>query len=143
MPESRALPPLFSMPPSSSSTRPSTFPSSSSRTYRDLLLFEERLKSNNAHLQRRKSRYICTWSPFSQPPSLIFLLVFLCLLLLTICSLLLPRYPAPLFTLPYQIRIPLLFVGLTTLILFFASGMYTEKIGYANKYVSPASILLI
>lgn len=29
----------------------------------------------------------------------------------------------------------LLFVSVTTLVLFFASGMYSEKIGYANKYV--------
>jgi Spo7-like protein len=27
----------------------------------------------------------------------------------------------------------LLFVGVTTLVLFFASGMYSEKIGYANR----------
>jgi hypothetical protein len=27
----------------------------------------------------------------------------------------------------------LLFVSVTTLVLFFASGMYTEKIGYANQ----------
>ena len=27
----------------------------------------------------------------------------------------------------------LLFVSVTTLVLFFASGMYSEKIGYANK----------
>ncbi|PFH49554.1 hypothetical protein AMATHDRAFT_62854 [Amanita thiersii Skay4041] len=29
----------------------------------------------------------------------------------------------------------LLFVAITTLVLFFASGMYTEKIAYANRYV--------
>lgn len=29
----------------------------------------------------------------------------------------------------------LLFVSVTTLVLFFASGMYSEKIGYANRYV--------
>ena len=28
----------------------------------------------------------------------------------------------------------LLFVNVTTLVLFFASGMYSEKIAYANKY---------
>ena len=31
----------------------------------------------------------------------------------------------------------LLFVSVTTLVLFFASGMYSEKIGYANKCVFP------
>lgn len=30
----------------------------------------------------------------------------------------------------------LLFVSVTTLVLFFASGMYTERIAYANKYVA-------
>lgn len=29
----------------------------------------------------------------------------------------------------------LLFVSFTTLVLFFASGMYSDKIAYANKYV--------
>jgi hypothetical protein len=36
--------------------RPFT-PPNDSNTYRDLLLFEERLKSNAANLQRRKSKY--------------------------------------------------------------------------------------
>jgi hypothetical protein len=30
----------------------------------------------------------------------------------------------------------LLFVSVTTLVLFFASGMYSEKIAYANQFVS-------
>ena len=30
----------------------------------------------------------------------------------------------------------LLLVSVMTLVLFFASGMYSEKIGYANRYVS-------
>ena len=34
----------------------------------------------------------------------------------------------------------LLFVSSTTLVLFFASGMYSEKISYANKYVSSFSV---
>ena len=29
----------------------------------------------------------------------------------------------------------ILFVAVTTLVLFFASGMYSEKIAYANRYV--------
>ena len=29
----------------------------------------------------------------------------------------------------------LLFVAVTTLVLFFASGMYSEKIAYANRYI--------
>lgn len=35
----------------------------------------------------------------------------------------------------------LLFVAVTTLVLFFASGMYSEKIAYANQYVSCPSDL--
>jgi len=34
----------------------------------------------------------------------------------------------------------LLFVSVTTLVLFFVSGMYSEKISYANKSVFPVSI---
>ncbi len=32
----------------------------------------------------------------------------------------------------------LLFVSFTTLVLFFASGMYSEKIAYANRCVQPS-----
>jgi hypothetical protein len=32
----------------------------------------------------------------------------------------------------------LLFVSVTTLLLFFATGLYSEKIGYANRYVYDA-----
>jgi len=45
---------VSSMPPRSKS---SFGPPNDSATYRDLLLFEERLKTNAANLQRRKSRY--------------------------------------------------------------------------------------
>jgi hypothetical protein len=34
----------------------------------------------------------------------------------------------------------LLFVAITTLLLFFASGMYSEKIAYANRYEALLSI---
>lgn len=45
------------MPPRSS--RGSFSPPNDTATYKDLLLFEERLKINAASLQRRKSRYQC------------------------------------------------------------------------------------
>ncbi|KAG6859966.1 hypothetical protein C0995_001184 [Termitomyces sp. Mi166 len=82
------------MPPSANANRsPRSFtPPNDVATYRDLLLFEERLKSNAMNLQSRKSRYQ-----------------------------------------------RLLFVSVTTLVLFFASGMYEEKILYANKYVPHAN----
>jgi len=38
---------------------PSFFPPNDQATYRDLLLFEERLKTNALILNRRKSRYQC------------------------------------------------------------------------------------
>lgn len=51
----------YSMAPTSRSQRQqskaSFHPSSDTATYRDLLLFEERLKTNAAQLQRRKYRY--------------------------------------------------------------------------------------
>lgn len=34
----------------------------------------------------------------------------------------------------------LLLVTVTTLALFFASGLYSEKIGYANRYAAVASL---
>lgn len=34
----------------------------------------------------------------------------------------------------------LLLVTVTTLALFFASGLYSEKIGYANRYAGVASL---
>ncbi|KAF8740043.1 hypothetical protein AX14_008955 [Amanita brunnescens Koide BX004] len=40
---------------------------------------------------------------------------------------------------PPYIASGFLFVAITTLVLFFASGMYTEKIAYANKYVPHAN----
>ncbi|KAG6908658.1 hypothetical protein DXG01_003752 [Tephrocybe rancida] len=75
--------------------------------YRDLLLFEERLKSNAANLKSRKARYQ-------------------------------QERAAGVGVHPY-FSTGLLFVSVTTLILFFASGMYGEKISYANKYVPHAN----
>ena len=43
----------------SQQSRTSFHPPNDPATYRDLLLFEERLKTNAATLQRRKSRYQC------------------------------------------------------------------------------------
>ena len=81
--------------------------------------------------------------------------VFLCQLLLVIAILLWEALLPPeasVLVIPYRlflqrmlpvvdsdIRLPpyipsgLLFVSVTTLLLFFASGMYTEKIAYANR----------
>jgi hypothetical protein len=43
--------------------------------------------------------------------------------------------PMPMPTLHPAFATGLLTVSVTTLVLFFASGLYTEKIGYANRYV--------
>jgi hypothetical protein len=48
------MPPRSTPPPKSS-----FYPQNDNTTYRDLLLFEERLKTNAASLQSRKSRYQC------------------------------------------------------------------------------------
>ncbi|RXW21450.1 hypothetical protein EST38_g4407 [Candolleomyces aberdarensis] len=116
-------------------------PPNDNATYRDVLMFEERLKTTAASLQRRKSKYQ----------------FFLCQLLLVIAVLLWEALLPPeasILVIPYRlllqrilpavdsdVRLPpyipsgLLFVSVTTLLLFFASGMYSEKIAYANKYV--------
>ncbi|KAJ3837219.1 hypothetical protein F5878DRAFT_622986 [Lentinula raphanica] len=178
------------MPPSSSSTSSTlltspttpttfTFPPNDSTTYRDLILFEERLKSTAASLQKRKQRYQLFL--FQLLTVIIFLLYEV--LVVPEASLLAIPYTwllqrLGLFSLdlsqihedspslinleilankldwdfdswsksdeervyqkatihPY-LTTGLLFVSVTTLVLFFASGMYSEKIAYANKYV--------
>jgi len=122
------------------------YPTSDVATHRDLLRFEERLKTNAAILKRRKSRYQ----------------VFLVQLLAAICFLLSETFLQTSFmalsykfvlrkSLPhaysedFDVQLHpyfakgLLLVAVTTLILFFASGLYEEKIGYANRYVPHAN----
>ncbi|KAF8911383.1 hypothetical protein CPB85DRAFT_1156587, partial [Mucidula mucida] len=122
-----------------------SYPLNDSATFRDLLLFEERLKTTAASLQKRKSRYQ------------LFLVHLLLMTLLLLTEILLPR-ESSLLLIPYRLLLlrfipstdppqslppilptTLLFVCVVTLILFFASGMYSEKIGYANKYVPHAN----
>lgn len=50
------MPPRLTPPP-----KGSFFPPSDAATYRDLLLFEERLKTNAIGLQRRKGKYQCVF----------------------------------------------------------------------------------
>jgi len=134
-------------PRSSSKTSGRGFqPAYDAATYRDLLLFEERLKTNAASLNRRKHRYQLFLV------QLLVIIVFLSsevLLqsnLLSIPYTLLLRAALPeLYAEAADVRIHpyfttgLLFVSVTTLVLFFASGMYSEKIGYANRYVPHAN----
>ncbi|PPR06729.1 hypothetical protein CVT26_001334 [Gymnopilus dilepis] len=122
------------MPPRSNvPSRGSFGPPNDTATYKDLLLFEERLKTNAANLQKRKSRY----QQVLLPPHISLLSIPYAMLL----HWLLPDfYPTDKDVLlhPY-VASGLLFVSVTTLVLFFASGMYSEKIAYANKYVPHAN----
>ncbi|KAK7449294.1 hypothetical protein VKT23_013437 [Stygiomarasmius scandens] len=167
------MPPRFTPPPKSS-----FFPPYDAATYRDLLLFEERLKSNAASLQKRKKRYqlflfqllaiiaFLLYEVLAPPQSSILAIPYTLLL-----SNLLPEiygpgtgyglgywsgwisssvdeedvagnldyYDGDLIPVHPYLTSGLLFVSVTTLVLFFASGMYSEKIGYANKYVPHAN----
>ncbi|KAF8128964.1 hypothetical protein EV363DRAFT_1400215 [Boletus edulis] len=128
---------------SASHARPSFHPTNDPATYRDLLLFEERLKTNAASLQRRKQCSYC---------SLVLVIAFLLSEVLLQTSFLdvpytyillriLPDVYGPVMSVkphPYFAS-GLLFVAITTLLLFFASGMYLEKIAYANRYVPHAN----
>ncbi|TDL20697.1 hypothetical protein BD410DRAFT_363681 [Rickenella mellea] len=135
---------------SSRSTPPpqkgSFFPAADASTYRDLLLFEERLKTNAASLYRRKARYQ------------LFLVQLLAIIVFLLSEVLLQT---SLLSLPYKFILikalrhqhtrevdlrphpyfatVLLTIAITTLVLFFASGLYAEKIGYANRYVPHAN----
>ncbi|KZO99421.1 hypothetical protein CALVIDRAFT_561281 [Calocera viscosa TUFC12733] len=112
-------------------------------TFRDLLLFEERLKTNNARLKKQKARY-----------QFFFLVLLVCIALLTSDLLLHTFFTPYVVNLALKAEHPLwdpvwtphpyvtpglLLIASTTLILFFASGMYAEKIGYANRYVPSAN----
>ncbi|KIP03277.1 hypothetical protein PHLGIDRAFT_94988, partial [Phlebiopsis gigantea 11061_1 CR5-6] len=122
------------------------YPTSDPQTYRDLLLFEERLKSNASSLNRRKRRYQ------------LFLAQLLCIIAFLLSEVLLqtnflsvPYVRALRWILPdiygpnaevqvhRFLKLGLLCVAVTTLALFFLSGMYSEKIAYANKYVPHAN----
>ncbi|KAI0717811.1 hypothetical protein C8T65DRAFT_827875 [Cerioporus squamosus] len=124
----------------------SFYPPNDIATHRDLLLFEERLKMNAAALHRRKRRYQ------------LFLLQLLIISAFLLCEVVLQTnmlsYPykwvlhqvlPDIYPEDADVRVHpyfasgLLFVSVTTLVLFFASGMYSEKISYANRYVPHAN----
>lgn len=149
---------------SSPATKGSVHPSTDAATYRDLLLFEERLKTTAANLQRRKSRYqrkSPSHSYIHRPSTgrtnhfaTVFLFQLLVVIAFLLAEVLLPPQNS-LLAIPYRMLLHyllpdlyqadtdvmlhpyfasgMLFVSVTTLVLFFASGMYSEKIAYANK----------
>ncbi|CAL1709428.1 unnamed protein product [Somion occarium] len=113
--------------PSPVPTKGAFNPPNDASTYRDLLLFEERLKTNAASLNRRKHRY-----QFLLAQLLLTILFLLSEVFLHTDFLAAPCHWA-------YIALGLLCISVTTLALFFISGMYSEKVGYANRYVPHAN----
>lgn len=99
-------------------------PAADAATFRDLLIFEERLKQNAARLQARKRKYELLLFGF---------VTFILLLSHFVVSS--PRSSA---FLQYSLA-AVLMICLTTLFLFFASGMHAERIRSANKFVPQAN----
>ncbi|KAN0061872.1 hypothetical protein ACQY0O_005866 [Thecaphora frezii] len=99
-------------------------PSPDANTYRDLLIFEERLKQNAARLHARKNKYET------------LLAVFVGFVLFLSYHVFIDRKES--VPLHYFI-LSLLLICLTTLFLFFASGMHAERIRAANKFVPQAN----
>ncbi|KDQ11167.1 hypothetical protein BOTBODRAFT_114838 [Botryobasidium botryosum FD-172 SS1] len=133
------------MPRSVRNSRGSFQPPSDQATYRDLLLFEERLKTNAARLRRRKGRYqvfltnlvlviIVLSSDFVLNTS--FLSLPFKLILKHLPPTVVPPSLHENFVLHPYVTPGILLVAVTTLVLFYASGLYAEKIGYANRYVA-------
>ncbi|KAF9447285.1 hypothetical protein P691DRAFT_760927 [Macrolepiota fuliginosa MF-IS2] len=121
-------------------------PTADHATFRDLNIFEQRLKETAANLQRRKSKYQFFLGGLLIAIALLLLEVFLPPNLLVIpckmflCWLLPEAYLADTeVTLHPYFTSGLLFVSVTILVLIFVSGMYSEKIAYANKYVPHAN----
>ncbi|EUC60572.1 Spo7 domain protein [Rhizoctonia solani AG-3 Rhs1AP] len=137
-------------------------PPNNATTFKDLLHFEERLKINAAMLKKRKRKY----QAFLVQLVLVILVLTSDVVLNTSFVASPMNLVAPCFD--NRVRIPLLMwwfdqpeqtilrvstplelhpyiipglwlVSVTTLILFFASGLYSEKISYANRYVPQAN----
>ena len=99
-------------------------PAADAATFRDLLIFEERLKQNAARLQSRKRKYEMLLFGF--------VTFILCLSHLVVVS------PRSSVFVQYSLA-AVLMICLTTLFLFFASGMHAERIRSANKFVPQAN----
>lgn len=100
------------------------YPSADAQTYRDLLIFEERLKQNAARLVKRRKKYQT-------------FLVLLCgaIGLFSYYVFIRPSEWQPL----HYLNVTVLLITATMLLLFFASGMYAERITAANKFVPQAN----
>ncbi|WWC72422.1 uncharacterized protein I206_106384 [Kwoniella pini CBS 10737] len=99
-------------------------PPADTATYRDLLLFEERLKSNAEMLKKRRQRYN------------VFLYTFIIALAFMAYKLFITPPNSNLKIRALQASMAVVSV---TLVLFFASGMYEEKIKYAHSYINHSN----
>ncbi|GAA5917278.1 hypothetical protein JCM5296_004843 [Sporobolomyces johnsonii] len=99
-------------------------PPANRESYKDLLIFEERLKQNAERLQKQR----CKYEAFLI--SLVAVIAYLGYIVFVRPSI---------YSLVHYGNVALLLVALTTLILFFATGMYSEKIAYAHKFVPQAN----
>ncbi|TFL02169.1 hypothetical protein BDV98DRAFT_547790 [Pterulicium gracile] len=128
-------------------------PTNDAATFRDILLFEERLKSTAQVLQQRKQRYqlflfqLCATIAFLLSEVMGYTRVleypyFGIIKLLGQSDDGVDRSGQDDTVANGALRIlttGMLFVSVTTLVLFFAGGMYSEKIAYANQYVPHAN----
>ncbi|POW02205.1 hypothetical protein PSTT_11900, partial [Puccinia striiformis] len=88
-------------------------------TFKDLLVFEERLKQNAERLQRQRIKYEA------------FLVTIIAASVLLAYKTFIAISP---YKLIHYLYVALFLVSITTLILFFATGMYTDQIAYAYKF---------
>ncbi|KAM0752325.1 hypothetical protein T439DRAFT_205579 [Meredithblackwellia eburnea MCA 4105] len=93
-------------------------------TYKDLLIFEERLKQNAERLQKQRRKYEAFLF------SLVLIILYLAYSVFVIPSI---------YSLVHYGNVTMFLVSLVTLVLFFATGMYNEKITYAYKFVPQAN----
>ncbi|KDE09279.1 hypothetical protein MVLG_00597 [Microbotryum lychnidis-dioicae p1A1 Lamole] len=95
-------------------------PAPTRETFKDVLIFEERLKQNAERLQKQRRKYQA----------------FLISLALLIVHFAYNVFVRPsIYSLVHYLNVALLLVSLVTLVLFFATGMYSEKIAYAYRHV--------
>ncbi|BGP16439.1 hypothetical protein JCM10213v2_004441 [Rhodosporidiobolus nylandii] len=99
-------------------------PPPSRESFRDLLVFEERLKQNALRLQKQRRKYEAFLV------TLIAVIAYLTYIVFVVPSI---------YSLVHYGNVAMLLVAGTTLVLFFATGMYSEKIAYAHKFVPQAN----
>ncbi|POY72266.1 hypothetical protein BMF94_4709 [Rhodotorula taiwanensis] len=99
-------------------------PPANRESFKDLLVFEERLKQNAERLQKQRRKYEAFLLTLSGVIAYLGYSVFV-----------LPS----IYSLVHYSNVAMLLVAATTLVLFFATGMYSEKIAYAHKFVPQAN----